>query len=42
MRTFHFALGAVAFMLTAMRSVADDFDSAGVKIHYAVQGRANP
>jgi pimeloyl-ACP methyl ester carboxylesterase len=42
MRTFHFALGAVAFMLTAMRSVADDFDSAGVKIHYAVQGKGEP
>jgi pimeloyl-ACP methyl ester carboxylesterase len=29
-------------MLTAMRSVGDDFNSAGVKIHYAVQGFGEP
>jgi len=37
-----FALASVALSLTAMSSVADEFDSAGVKIHYAVQGRGDP
>jgi len=42
MRTFSLALSAVALIFTAMHSVADDFDSAGVKIHYAVQGEGDP
>jgi pimeloyl-ACP methyl ester carboxylesterase len=42
MKIFHFALACVAFILTAMHSVADDFDSAGVKIHYAVHGNGEP
>ena len=37
-----FALTLVAFILTAMHSVADDLDSAGVKIHYAVTGNGDP
>jgi pimeloyl-ACP methyl ester carboxylesterase len=42
MKTFLFALACVAFMFTAMRSVGDDFNSAGVNIHYAVQGYGEP
>jgi pimeloyl-ACP methyl ester carboxylesterase len=42
MKTFFFALASVAFMLAAMSSVADEFDSAGIKIHYAVQGKGEP
>jgi pimeloyl-ACP methyl ester carboxylesterase len=42
MKTFHFALACVSLMLTAMHSVAEDFDSAGVKIHYAVSGQGEP
>jgi pimeloyl-ACP methyl ester carboxylesterase len=36
------ALATVALILTAMHSVADEFNSAGVKIHYAIQGHGNP
>ena len=32
----------VAFILMAMPVMADDFDSAGVKIHYTVQGKGEP
>jgi pimeloyl-ACP methyl ester carboxylesterase len=42
MRTFHFAVACVAFMLTTMRSVGDDFNSGGVQIHYAMQGYGEP
>jgi pimeloyl-ACP methyl ester carboxylesterase len=42
MKTFCLALSAFALILTGMQSVADDFDSAGVKIHYVVQGQGDP
>jgi pimeloyl-ACP methyl ester carboxylesterase len=42
MKTFHFALALVAVIFTAMRSVGDDFNSGGVKIHYAVKGYGEP
>jgi pimeloyl-ACP methyl ester carboxylesterase len=42
MKTFHFALVLVASMFTAMRSAGDDFNSGGVKIHYAVQRYGEP
>jgi pimeloyl-ACP methyl ester carboxylesterase len=42
MKTFHFALALVAFMFTAMRSIGEDFNSGGVKIHYAVHGYGEP
>jgi pimeloyl-ACP methyl ester carboxylesterase len=42
MKTFQLALAYVAFMFTAMRAVGDDFNSAGVKIHYFVQGYGEP
>jgi pimeloyl-ACP methyl ester carboxylesterase len=42
MRTFSLALAAVAVIFTAMFSKADEFDSAGVKIHYVVQGKGEP
>ena len=42
MKTFSLALSAIALIFTAMHSVADDFDSAGVKIHYAIQGQGDP
>ncbi len=42
MRTFHFATASLVFMLTAMRSVGDDFNSAGIQIHYAVKGYGEP
>ena len=42
MKSFRLALSAVALIFTAMHSVADEFNSAGVKIHYAVQGQGDP
>lgn len=42
MKTFPFALACVALLFGGMRAAADDFDSAGVKIHYAVQGKGEP
>lgn len=42
MKTFRFSQALVAFMFTAMRPVGDDFNSGGVKIHYAVQGFGEP
>jgi pimeloyl-ACP methyl ester carboxylesterase len=42
MKTLCLAVAGVASILTGMSSVADDFDSAGVKIHYAVQGEGDP
>ena len=42
MRTLQLALALIAFMFTAMRSVGDDFNSSGVKIHYALQGYGEP
>lgn len=42
MKTFHFVAAGIAFMLSAVISMADDFDSAGVKIHYAVEGKGEP
>ena len=42
MKIFRIALAGVALLITAMQSVADDFDSAGVKIHYAVTGKGDP
>lgn len=41
MKTF-LALSTIALIFTAMHSVADDFNSAGVKIHYAIQGQGDP
>jgi pimeloyl-ACP methyl ester carboxylesterase len=37
-----FLAAAAAFFLAAIPCLADDFDSAGVKIHYAVQGAGDP
>jgi len=42
MKTFRIGLACVALLITAMHSVADEFDSAGVKIHYAVRGEGEP
>lgn len=42
MKTFYFAIGCIAFMLNGMAAMADEFDSAGVKIHYTVQGTGEP
>jgi alpha-beta hydrolase superfamily lysophospholipase len=42
MKTFCFVAAKVAFILSAVISVANDFDSGGVKIHYAVEGEGEP
>lgn len=43
MRVFHhFHFVVIALTLTCMSAVADDFDSAGVRIHYTVQGSGEP
>jgi pimeloyl-ACP methyl ester carboxylesterase len=42
MRTWSLAVVGVACILTSMSSVAAEFDSAGVKIHYAIQGNGDP
>lgn len=41
-KTFCFVTAGIPFILSAMISLADDFDSAGVKIHYAVEGEGEP
>jgi pimeloyl-ACP methyl ester carboxylesterase len=41
-RTFSLALACIAYIFTAMSAIADGFDSAGVKIHYSVQGQGDP
>jgi hypothetical protein len=41
-KTFHLALAGLAFIFSTMQPVAYDFDSAGVKIHYAVRGQGEP
>jgi pimeloyl-ACP methyl ester carboxylesterase len=41
-KIFSFAFACIALMLSAMHSVADEFDSAGVKIHYAIRGNGEP
>ena len=43
MRIFHhFRFVVIALILTCMSVNADEFDSAGVKIHYTVQGKGGP
>lgn len=43
MRTNHyFHFTWIALILSGMRLFADEFDSAGVKIHYTVQGQGDP
>lgn len=42
MKTIDFRISLIAFILSAMSVMADDFDSAGVRIHYTVQGSGEP
>ena len=38
----HFLAATAALLLAATPSIADDFDSAGVRIHYEIQGAGEP
>ena len=42
MKIFLFYIACAAFILSAMSGMGEDFDSAGVKIHYTVQGKDEP
>lgn len=42
MKTIRFCVALIAFILSAMFAMADDFNSGGVRIHYTVQGDGEP
>lgn len=42
MKIFHFYAACLAFIIGAVSGMGEDFDSAGVKIHYTVQGQGEP